>query len=64
MKKLIQIQEERSRRHSIQVEGVVDPINESWGVKERKLQQLFQEHLGLNDIFIERAHKAEKRGQT
>lgn len=55
------MQEDRSRRNNSRVEGVVDFVRESWDKTERKLQQLFDEHLGLNDIFIERAGRV-KRG--
>ena len=55
------MQEDRSRRNNSRVEGVVDFVRESWDETERKLQHLFDKHLGLNDIFIERARRV-KRG--
>ena len=38
----------------------MNSVNESYDETEMKSQQLFQEYFGLNDVFIERAHRVEK----
>ena len=55
------VQEDRSGWKNIRVEGVVDSVKRSWDKTERAwLQQLFQGHLGLNDIYLERTHIVQK----
>nr|XP_047132488.1 uncharacterized protein LOC124811210 [Hydra vulgaris] len=51
--------EDRSRRNNLRVEGVKEDDNESW-LESEKLKKLFDEYLGIKDVKIERAHRADK----
>nr|XP_047133676.1 uncharacterized protein LOC124811671 isoform X1 [Hydra vulgaris] len=49
--------EDRSRRNNLRVEGVKE---ESWLESELKVKKIFDEYLDINDVKIERAHRAGK----
>ena len=59
--KLIDL-EDRSRRNNLRVDGILETPGETWEDCEEKLQQVFQEKLGLEcPIEIERAHRTSSR---
>ena len=59
--KLIDL-EDRSRRNSLRVDGILETPGETWEDCEDKLQQVFQEILGLEfPNEIERAHRTSSR---
>ena len=54
--------EDRSRRNNLKVDGILETPGETWEDCEEKLQQVFQEKLGLEcPIEIERAHLTSSR---
>ena len=53
--------EDRSRRNNIRIEGLKENERESWEDTERKVQEVFVNNLGLNNIKIERAHRVGRR---
>ena len=59
--KLIDL-EDRSRRNNLRVDGILETPGETWEDCEEKLQQVFQEKLGLEcPIEIKREHRTSSR---
>ena len=56
---------DRSRRDNLRFDGVIEYENESWNDTEEVLKDFLFEHLGLENIKIEHAHRTgEKREDT
>ena len=54
--------EDRSRRNNLRVDGIRETPGETWEGCEEKLQQVFQEKLGLGYLTkIEQAHQTSNR---
>ncbi|XP_047135467.1 uncharacterized protein LOC124812640 [Hydra vulgaris] len=49
--------EDRSRRNNIRVDGLKESEGETWIESELKFSKVFEDHLGLTNIWIERAHR-------
>ena len=60
--KLIDL-EDRSRRNNLRIYGISESKYETWEKCEEKVDEVFREKLGLDNIHIERAHRA-KRGKN
>ena len=55
------IQEDRSRRNNIRVDGIRESQNESWDETEGKMKQILTSHgIDIHNIAIERAHRIGK----
>ena len=55
--------EDRSRRNNLRIYGISESKYETWEKYEEKVDEVFREKLGLDNIHIERAHRV-KRGQN
>lgn len=55
------IQEDRSRRSNLRVDGITEDTDETWEAVECKVLELFKRELSLDNIEIERAHRTGKR---
>ncbi|XP_065642948.1 uncharacterized protein LOC136074543 [Hydra vulgaris] len=53
--------EDRSRRNNLKVDGIKENEGETWIESELKVSKVFEEHLGLTNIRIERAHRTGQR---
>ena len=63
LKEQLRIQEDRSRRNNIRVDGIEEDENETWENTENKLRSFLYEELEITDeIYIERAHRV-RRGE-
>ena len=60
--KLIDL-EDRSRRNNLRIYGISESKYETWEKCEEKVDEVFREKLGLDNIQIERAHRV-KRGKN
>lgn len=60
-KNRMRIQEDRSRRNNLRIDGIFEHQNESWSSTKRKTANFFKDDLGLSDIVIERAHRVGKK---
>ena len=60
--KLIDL-EDRSRRNNLRISGISESKYETWEKCEEKVDEVFREKLGLDNIHIERAHRV-KRGKN
>ena len=60
--KLIDL-EDRSRRNNLRIYGISESKYETWEKCEEKVDEVFREKLGLDNIHIERAHRV-KRGKN
>ena len=54
--------EDRSRRNNLRIYGISESKYETWEKCEEKVDEVFHEKLGLDNIHIERAHRI-KRGK-
>ena len=54
--KLVEI-EDRSRRNNIRIDGIPESYKESWDDCEKKVQNVFTNRLGIENVEIERAHR-------
>ena len=54
--KLVEI-EDRSRRNNIRIDGIPESYKESWDDCEKKVQDVFTNRLGIENVEIERAHR-------
>ncbi|XP_065642142.1 uncharacterized protein LOC136073830 [Hydra vulgaris] len=53
--------EDRSRRNNLRFNGIQESENETWEESEKKIHELLNSRLGINNnIIIERAHKTGK----
>ena len=59
--KLINL-EDRSSRNNLRIYGISESKYETWEKCEEKVDEVFHEKLGLDNIQIERAHRV-KRGK-
>ncbi|XP_065645251.1 uncharacterized protein LOC136075744 [Hydra vulgaris] len=59
-KKLREI-EDRSRRINLKIDGIKENENETWSESETKVNKLFEETLGVENVRIERAHRSGRR---
>ena len=55
--------EDRSRRNNLRIYGISESKYETWEKCEEKVDEVFSEKLGLDNIHIERAHRV-KRGKN
>ncbi|XP_065678985.1 uncharacterized protein LOC136093711 [Hydra vulgaris] len=53
--------EDRSRRNNLRVDGLKENEGETWIDSELKVSKVFEEHLGLTNIRIERAYRTGQR---
>ena len=60
--KLIDL-EDRSRRNNLRIYGISESKQETWQKCEEKVDEVFCEKLGLDNIHIERVHRV-KRGKN
>ena len=54
--KLIEL-EDRSRRNNLRIDGIPESYKETWDDCENKVQDLFNNKLGIGNVVIERAHR-------
>ena len=60
--KELRIQEDRSRRNNIRVDGIEEDENETWENTENKLRFLLYGELEITDeLYIERAYRIRRR---
>ena len=53
--------EDRNRRNNLRIDGIKESVKETWEETENKVQQLFQNQLGITTkLHIERAHRTGK----
>ena len=65
LQNLMRIQEDRSRRNSIRIEGTVELPKENWKDTENKLRKMLYDYCGIAErVIIERTHRAEKREKS
>ena len=58
LKEQLRIQEDRSRRNNIRVDGIEEDENETWENKENKSRSFLYNELEIpNELYIERAHR-------
>ena len=55
--------ENQSRRNNVVFDGIEEDANESWQDSERKVQEILEETMELDDFTIERAHRVGKKKQ-
>ena len=60
--KLIDL-EDKSRRYNLRIYGISESKYEIWEKCEEKVDEVFPEKLGLDNIHIERVHRV-KRGKN
>ena len=60
--KLIDL-EDRSRRNNLRIYGIAEPKYETWEKCEEKVDEVYREKLGLDNIDIESVHRI-KRGKN
>ena len=53
--------EDRSRRNNLRVYGISNSKYETWEKCEEKVDEVFREKLGLENIHIERADRVKRR---
>ena len=62
LKEQLRIQEDRSRRNNIRVDGIEEDENETWENTENKLRSFLYDELEITDeLYIERAHHVRRR---
>ena len=62
LKEQLRIQEDRSRRNNIRVDGIEEDENETWENTENKLRSFLYDKLEITDgLYIERAHRVRRR---
>ena len=62
LKEQLRIQEDRSRRNNIRVDGIEEDENETWENTENKLRSFLYDKLEITDeLYIERAHSVRRR---
>ena len=55
--------EDRSRRNNLRIYSISKSEHDTWEKCEEKVDEVFREKLGLENIHIERAHRV-KRGKN
>ena len=62
LKEQLRIQEDRSRRNNIRVDGIEEDENETWENTENKLRSFLHNELEITDeLYIERAYRVRRR---
>ena len=62
LKEQLRIQEDRSRRNKIRVDGIEEDENETWVNTENKLRSFLYDELEITDeLYIERADRVRRR---
>ena len=62
LKEQLRIQEDRSRRNNIRVDGIEEDENETWVNTENKLRSFLYDELEITDeLSIQRAHRVKRR---
>ena len=62
LKEQLRIQEDRSRRNNIRVDGIEEDENETWENTENKLKSFLYDELEITDeLYIEKAHRVARR---
>ena len=62
LKEQLRIQEDRSRRNNIRVDGIEEDENETWENTENKLRSFLYEELEIPDeLYLEEAHHVGRR---
>ena len=64
LKNKLRILEDRSRRNNIRVEGIAGSENEGWDVTEEKLKKVTKDELDIENVVIERAHRAKRNNDN
>ncbi|XP_065653089.1 uncharacterized protein LOC136080400 [Hydra vulgaris] len=54
--------EDRTKKNNLRVDGIKENDNETWLESEQKVKEIFNEYLGVENVKIERAHRAGKKG--
>ena len=56
--------EDRNRRNNLRIEGMTENRNETWEDTTEKVQKIFKNKLGVENVEIERAHRTgERKGE-
>ncbi|XP_065668172.1 uncharacterized protein LOC136088393 [Hydra vulgaris] len=61
LKSKLREMEDKSRRNKLMVDGLKENEGETWIDSKLKISKIFEEHLGLTNIRIERAHRTGQR---
>ena len=62
LKEKLRIQEDRSRRNNVRVDGIEEDENETWENTENKLRSFLYDKLEITDgLYMERAHRVRRR---
>ena len=65
LQNLMRIQEDRSRRNSIRIKGIVESPKENWKDTENKLCKMLYNYFDITEgVIIERTHRVEKREKS
>ena len=59
----LRIQEDRSRRNNIRVDGIAENEGETWDDCAVKVKSFLNDKLGFNDVNIERAHRVKSKSR-
>ena len=49
--------EDRSRRNNLRIDGIPESYKETWDDCDNKVQDLFDNKLGIGNVVIERVHR-------
>ena len=60
--KLVEL-EDRSRRNNIRIDRIKEHNNESWEECERRVDSMLKERLDIENVEIERAHRAGRKSR-
>ena len=61
--KLVEL-EDRSRRNTIRIDGIKEHNKESWEECERRIHSMLKERLDIENVEIERAHRAGRKSKN
>ena len=61
--KLVEL-ENRSRRNNIRIDGIKEHNKESWEECERSVHSMLKERLDIENVEIERAHRAGRKSRN
>ena len=56
--------EDRSRRNNIRIDGIKEHNKESWEECERRVHSMLKERLDIENVEIERAHRAGRKSRS
>ena len=61
--KLVEL-EDHSRRNNIRIDGIKEHSKESWEECERRVHSMLKERLGIENVEIEREHRAGRKSRS